>query len=716
MALEDFIKYDDAGKAVAIDEDRIADAIYRIERQMQSAGIYGSERDGDPSNATRKTLMRDLERKLENLRRLEDEFDKATKKEEQGEFPSFLNVPGLQEFRDKSLDVAMRAEGRGAMNIGTLVPQGATLAKYTRLGAAEDSIKKSNDYGKNAQKAINDIAESLSGTGTTVNWDGEAIGIKALVKRLEKDYEIDLSKIDFDEDGGNWSQSIRELLGDQITFAREVETNAKKYVQQQKEFETEFVDLAEDTVGFLEAAEKGRWAPVVKYLDDEGLQEVIELEGTTAATQLLRDRATEWLDDPERGLVSKETLIPEKQFSAGTELSDSERDREMEIPVDNRLAVPEMEGAAIENELDLQEAEIEEAELQESFIDRVTDESQMVPEFGAPVSGGGGTGGDPEPGGLDEDTRQYIIDNFSMAGFLLQLPKGQLEAEVEVPPGSGNMVTVDNVMAYIDQNGITDTNQIKGMFLQTQWYKNTEPERRKWQAQWYGEGGEVNQTWADSNANQRALLDDEMDQIRREAKRLGLDLDDEALWNLAFEAKSMGFDTYEIRENFVKTYEDALFASDEGRFEVTRNDIREDAADYMMTWSDEDLDDAARRVYLGETTVEEIEAGLRAEAKAANPALASLIDQGYTPKMYFASYKKEAENLLERNVDFLGKDRGLYDQLTGTEWDKEGARPMTRAEFGRTLRATPEWQYTDNARDAAYDAASQIARMFGAIG
>jgi hypothetical protein len=32
------------------------------------------------------------------------------------------------------------------------------------------------------------------------------------------------------------------------------------------------------------------------------------------------------------------------------------------------------------------------------------------------------------------------------------------------------------------------------------------------------------------------------------------------------------------------------------------------------------------------------------------------------------------------------------------------------------LRSTPEWQYTDNARDSAYDAASQIARMFGGIG
>ena len=398
-------------------------------------------------------------------------------------------------------------------------------------------------------------------------------------------------------------------------------------------------------------------------------------------------------------------------LSAGTELSESERIRE---GLDGRGGTQGPPG----DPLGATEAE----ELQESFIDRVTDESQMVPEFGAPVDEGGGTGGGgqppiEDPKGLDEETRQYIIDNFSMAGFLLQLPEGQLTAELEVPPGSGNMVTVDNVMAYIDQYGITDTNQIKGMFLQTEWYKNTEPQRRQWQSTWYGEGGKVNQTWADSNANQRALLDDEMDQIRREAERLGLDLDDEALWNLAFEAKSMGFDTYEIRENFVKTYEDALFASDEGRFEVTRNDIREDAAQYMTTWTDEDLDNAARRVYLGETTVEEIEAGIRAQAKADNPALASLIDQGYTPQMYFASYAKEAENLLERKVDFLGGDKGLYDQLVGTDWSSDGlARPMTRAEFWRTLRATPEWQYTDNARDAAYDAASQIARMFGAIG
>ena len=401
-------------------------------------------------------------------------------------------------------------------------------------------------------------------------------------------------------------------------------------------------------------------------------------------------------------------------LSPGTELTASEREREFGLREELReeaQAAPEMESAAIEAQ---QAADLEEAAIEQ---ERALAEDFAAAEFDVGGEARGDETLDPDGRkGIDDDTRQYIIDNFSLAGFLLQLPDGELSAEREIPPGSGNMVQIDNVMAYINENGLTNQNEIKGLFLQTQWYNNTEPEHRKWQSLWYGEGGEGFQTFAESNANQRALLDDKMDSIRREAERLGLNLDEEDLWKLAYEAQSMGFDTYEIREQFTSTYEDALFASDEGRFEATRNDIRDEAAQYMDTWTDVDLDDAAKRVYLGQTTIEEIEAGIRAEAKAANPALASLIDQGYTPKMYFASYKKEAENLLERNVDFLGGDRGLYNQLTGTEWDTEGARPMTRAEFGRTLRATPEWQYTDNARDSAYDAASQIARMFGGIG
>jgi len=657
--------------------------------EMLRLGDYAYE-DGSEKGARLFGLMlKDIDRRLERIH-------EATQEREGNEYVSnrILGVIGS----------AVRDEGGFG---GTGAGEDVT---YTQLGAAEALVKASKDFLKNART------------------------LKADIRKHRKETSVDPEDVLSNEEWEEWISNRAEELGiDSKIFARPVgartqamEVNAlqarldevtadlkeesdtaKQYVLDIKTVQTENRKAQRLLKGGLKANELGQ------FLSEEGVREFDELfadgveDEAPAVAKLLRREIDVEKERFEERAIEQETL---PSFVAEREGIDTEPSERRE-PREEAQAVPEMEAAAIEAQ---QAADLEEAAIEQ---ERALAEDFAVAEFDV---GGEARGDEPlDPDGrkgIDDDTRQYIIDNFSMAGFLLKLTDGSLAAMAEVPPGSGNMVKVDNVMAYIDEHGLTDENQIRGLFLQTDWYNNTEPELKEWQQIWYAEGGEGFQTFAESNANQRALLDDKMDSIKRMGEKLGLNLDEEALWKLAYEAQSMGFDTYEIREQFTSTYKDALFASDEGSFEVTRNDIRDEAADYMMTWTDEDLDDAAKRVYLGQTTVKEIEAGIRNEAKAENPALASLIDQGYTPKMYFASYKKEAENLLERKVDFLGGDRGLYDQLTGTEWDTEGARPMTRAEFGRTLRGTPEWQYTDNARDSAYDAASQIARMFGAIG
>ena len=125
----------------------------------------------------------------------------------------------------------------------------------------------------------------------------------------------------------------------------------------------------------------------------------------------------------------------------------------------------------------------------------------------------------------------------------------------------------------------------------------------------------------------------------------------------------------------------------------------------------------AEQLYLGNTTTEILESNFRTQAKNANPALASVIDQGYTPRMYFSPYKNQAEKLLGRPVDFMGADSGLFTKLAGSEVSGDGLqRPMTSSEFGRSVRGMAEWEFTDGARDEAYDAVSQITKMFGAVG
>ena len=97
-----------------------------------------------------------------------------------------------------------------------------------------------------------------------------------------------------------------------------------------------------------------------------------------------------------------------------------------------------------------------------------------------------------------------------------------------------------------------------------------------------------------------------------------------------------------------------------------------------------------------------------------NPALKSLIDQGYTPSAYFSSYSNVASNLLGRSVDFMGGDSKMFSALTDTMTSGDGlGRPMTRGEFERYVRATPEWDTSDNARDEAYSTVDTVLNSFG---
>ena len=98
-----------------------------------------------------------------------------------------------------------------------------------------------------------------------------------------------------------------------------------------------------------------------------------------------------------------------------------------------------------------------------------------------------------------------------------------------------------------------------------------------------------------------------------------------------------------------------------------------------------------------------------------NPALASIIDQGYTPAAYFASYSNIAGNLLERHVDFLSsKDSKMFGDLTGAYLDEDNQQQiMSRTQFEKYIRNTPEWDQTDNARDEAYGTVSNLLSSFG---
>ena len=297
-------------------------------------------------------------------------------------------------------------------------------------------------------------------------------------------------------------------------------------------------------------------------------------------------------------------------------------------------------------------------------------------------------------------TATFILENFGLTTFFLDR-----EEMLITDPETGEPV---NVLKYIQRTGKTNDEEVLGLISQTKWYQDTGPTSRAFERDWSVAG----------KAGRAELLDETSDLISREAKKIGLTLTEDQLYSLSFNAKMMGMDQYEIREEFVDNWELSFDseAVQSGNIAALRNKVNQAAGKYMLLLDDDALATAAESLYLGETSLDGLEAGFRNQAIGQMPELGNLIKQGYTPQMYFSSYKTQAERLLERKIDFLGNDRNMFINVMGGQSDDTFIqKPLTLTQANRYFRGLDEWKYTKNARQEARGMADQVGRMFGAV-
>lgn len=277
----------------------------------------------------------------------------------------------------------------------------------------------------------------------------------------------------------------------------------------------------------------------------------------------------------------------------------------------------------------------------------------------------------------------------------------------------GETIQPINIIDYIESRNITSTVIMRQLFKKTPWSLNGgEISTLKWDANW----ASLNE------AQQDTLIKDKVEAITKLARTWGLQLTQEediaAIKQIAIKAGRLGLTNQEIQGEF---YTNATFLWDPTNTQTgvharQRDLLRNEAQTYMLNISDENLDLFSRQILTGEMTLGGIQAGFRSQAYNSSPAIADLIDKGFTPQGYFATYENEAAALLERPINFMGDDRDLYEAIAYGVTDASGiSRPMTIPEAKTHIRGTNGWQFTKNANDKGRTLIENISSRFGAV-
>ena len=134
------------------------------------------------------------------------------------------------------------------------------------------------------------------------------------------------------------------------------------------------------------------------------------------------------------------------------------------------------------------------------------------------------------------------------------------------------------------------------------------------------------------------------------------------------------------------------------------------AADNGVTLSDQQLVDWSKRVAAGENS-DVFKTAIRGIAKLGQPdSVKQLLDQGVDLSSIYQPYKQAMATTLEINPNTITLNDPTLRGAIGP--DKE----MSIYDYQRSLRKDPRWQYTNNARTEASDAATQVLKDFGFMG
>lgn len=143
-------------------------------------------------------------------------------------------------------------------------------------------------------------------------------------------------------------------------------------------------------------------------------------------------------------------------------------------------------------------------------------------------------------------------------------------------------------------------------------------------------------------------------------------------------------------------------------------DLRAYAKAFGIKYSDNDYNRWSNEIFSGTTTAFDIQQKIRQDSASAFPVYADKILNGESVDSIGSAYLSSTASILEIDADSVDwNDPMLRKALQYTKDGKPAVMPVWM--FEEELRKDPRWQYTNNAREAVYNAIYSVGTDFGVL-
>ncbi|MGY0232755.1 hypothetical protein [Longispora urticae] len=246
--------------------------------------------------------------------------------------------------------------------------------------------------------------------------------------------------------------------------------------------------------------------------------------------------------------------------------------------------------------------------------------------------------------------------------------------------------------------------RFQGEFMKSAWYRTTSDAKRQWN---------VLQTTDPATAERR--LQDQTLKIRNMATQAGVIITDDRLRQMALETLSGGY-SEEVLKNAVAAEFHYQPGGTTGGAASTEADMKRLAGDYGVTLSDQDVGSMVQGVMSGRFNQDNLLDFVRDQARSKYPGMTEWIDQGLSVRQVASPYTSSYSKLLEVDAASVDLNDPMIQKALQGNKNKDGQwAKQSLYDFENSIRQTPQWLKTGNAKEEAQTATNAVLRDWGLV-